>query len=199
MPQTVIRTGDGKVVRLADHGDYPLHSSALLQSNQSADASIFTYGLGALVTGGNTSSVKATKVHTNVPDTGRMPAAEEMLVFSVGIEFPCGTSLTAMRELLDDVYFELFIDGSKSYVEQLARHLPPGSGLYGVSTENATGEWSNGMPIPSAARQLAVPHLIEGNSTYSGKFSEPGGALVCACADILARANLRGFRKRKVQ
>jgi len=199
MPETTLRLPNGSAIKLGDHGDYPIFSSALIQSDQSVEAEIFTYRRGAELPGGNTSSVKADKRHTNVPDAGRMPDAQEMMVFAIAIEIDCGTALAALRQMLDSVFFELFIDGNKPFVEALVRHLPAGSGIDGHSTSNVVDEWNNGVPHQSAIRQFAVPHYIQGGSTYSGTLSEPGGALTMASTDVNTRVNLRGFRKRKVQ
>lgn len=199
MPPTEVRLPDGRVITLGDHGDYPLFSSAMLQSDQSVEAEIFTYRRGATLPGGNTSTVKADKRHTNVPDAGRMPSSEEMMIFSIAVEFETSVALAALKQVMDNVYMELFIDGSKPFVEALVKHHPAGSGIAGETTENSVYTWGNGVPHPSANRQLAVPHLIPGDSTYSVTLSEPGGALTAASADILTRVVFRGFRRRKVQ
>jgi hypothetical protein len=199
MPPTDIQLPNGQTIRVGDHGDYPLYSAAMLQSDQSVEAEIFTYRRGATLPGGNTSTVKANKLHTNVPDAGRMPSSEEMMVFSIAVEFETSVALAALKQVMDNVYLELFIDGSKPFVESIVKHHPAGSGIWGFSNEDAAYSYGNGEPHPAANRQLAVPHLIPPDSTYSVTLSEPGGALTAGSADILTRVIFRGLRRRKVQ
>lgn len=192
---TVVRGPGGQEVAVEDaQGNRPLYSSALVGSDQAVKMTLFRYAKGERVAGMNNSSVDADERHTNSDYSGHMPDSDEMLVYSIAVEFEADIPYAAIVSLMDDLYGEFYTQSEKPLYDGLARHFPCGTGIAGVSTSNEIFTYGNGEANANARTVLNVPVHIAPNKKFKWVFQAPGGALSMATADILCRVVLRGFR-----
>jgi len=197
---TSVRVAGGGTISLEDHqGDRPLWSAGILGSNQSVDVTLFRYAKGEKVAGMNNSSVSADERHTNNDYAGQMPDSDDMVVFSISVEFEADVPKAAIVSLMDDLYGTFYAAGEKPLYDGLARHFPAGSGIDGLTTVNADFSYSNGSPDPNARPRLTVPLHIPSNKKFKWVFKTPGGSLSMGTADVLVRTLYRGYRKLSVQ
>ena len=197
---TTIRVAGGKSVSLSDHqGDRPIWSAALVGSDQSVDMTLFRYAKGETVAGMNNSSVSADERHTNTDYAGQMPDSDDMIVYSIAVEFDSQVAFAGIAGIIDSLYGEFYAGGEKPLYDGLPRHFPGGSGLDGLTTENARFTFSNGSPDANSRAKMVVPLHIQPNKKFKFVFKVPGGTLALATADILTRVVYRGYRKLSVQ
>jgi len=192
-----IRVAGGGVVNLEDHqGDRPLWSSALVASTQSTDLTCFRYSRGDTIPG---SSTTADERHTNSDYEGQMPGTDDMVVYSIAVEFDADVPYAAIRTLMDDLYGEFYAGGSKPLYDGLPRHFPGGSGLGGLSNATAIESYSNGVADANSRAKMIVPIHIQPLAQFKWNWKVPGGALTLGTAAIPVRTVYRGYRKLAVQ
>ena len=197
---TTVRVAGGRMISLADHqGDRPIWSSAIVGSDQSVDMTLFRYAKGEKVAGMNNSSVSADERHTNTDYAGQMPDSDDMIVYSIAIEFDAEVEFAGISKLVDDLYGEFYAGGEKPLYDGLPRHFPAGSGLAGMTTENVRYTFSNGIADANSRAKMVVPLHIQPNKKFKWVFKVPGGTLALGTADVLMRVVYRGYRKLSVQ
>ena len=189
-PQT-IRTPSGESVAVdVEQTARAIWSSALLGSAQSNEADLFLYKRGETVAGDNNASTKANYRHTDRKDGGTMPIDRQLAVVSVAFEFEYNVTATAIGQILDRVYAELFAGSDLPIHRGLVRHYPAGTGVDFQGTATSVAIYDNG-DLRSPRFSFPRPVAIRAGSNYRVKL-DPQGALSTGSADTLLRCVLRG-------
>ena len=202
-----IKTPQGvKRFDLTDFGPYPLWSSAIYSTTQSSLMTFFQYARGSPKPGA-AAGTNGPKLDTNIESAaGPLSASDEMLIWSMRIEFfPSITSSAAaaiaiadMRELTYKPYTALYIAISKPASEGPVTFFPQGGGVYGATTQNAAEHWTNGVPAATAGRVYASPHYLGPQTPFRVEQEFPIAALSLAAATTSGRITVDGLRRRAV-
>lgn len=188
-----IKLDNGKVVPAEDFTDRQVWSGANIASSASADVTMFKFSKGeSVAASGTASAVTADFRHTNVQHKGIMPQTDGVEVRTIAYEFPPDVGLTALQQLSERIWTELYFGSERAVYAFLARHAPPGTGLWGVTTATATAIYNVGEPNPMHRLKFNVPLAIRPGDQYRGDIRIQGGALTMACADIFMRFIIRG-------
>lgn len=105
-----------------------------------------------------------TKEDTNLEQVQRLPDPQWMNVTSIGFYFTTDMIKTDVDAFLNDYYYEFWV-GQKVYSEGPLQCAPSGYGLYGVTTRNNEGGFSNGMPAAANTLDLRLPAPIGDGNT----------------------------------
>lgn len=188
-----VKLANGQSVGVEDFVDRNLWSVALIASAGSGDVTLFKYTKGQSVVGASNAATTADYRHTNVQYGGQMPQTDALEIRTIAYEFNPDVTKAALVQLAERVWTELYLGSDRPVYSFLARHAPPGSGLWGVTTENATYAWNLGEPNPTHRLKLNVPLVIRPGDQYRAEMRIQGGALTMACADVTMRLVLRGL------
>lgn len=206
---TTIQLANGQVVALADWVDDKLFGSAQLNNGQTGETEAFAAGRSQTIPGG---ARQQSRADTNLPRNGDsgLPAAYEMLVYSVGIlpvRVSCPPTGKTDPVLLDgsgavsDVpnqrtLFQVdrvtrfdFEYSGKVYTTGTIRDYPPGVGFSGFSTNSSIDNINNGIPSPRDRVSLVLPIHLEENQAFKGIF-RPEAALAISQAPSIGATNL---------
>ena len=188
-----VKLDSGKVVGAEDFIDRQVWSGANIASSASADATLFTYTKGETAAAtGTASALTADYRHTNVQHRGVMPQTDGIEIRTLAYEFPPDVTLTSLQQLTERIWTELYFGSERSVFSFLARHAPPGTGIWGVTTETAQQAWNCGFPDPQARHRFNVPLAIRPGDHYRADIRIQGGALTMASADVFMRLIFRG-------
>lgn len=178
---------------LTDFGPYPLWSTATVAAPQSTELVYFQYGRGSPKPGAG--GATGTKLDTNLDNNaGQLGAADEMLVWSMRIQLPNNITLNDIRELMAKTYNAMYISIQKPVSEGPIEFYPAAGGIFGTTTQNASENWTNGVPQSTAGRSFASPHYIGHITSFrvSQEFIQP--LAMAAARDV--RVVLDGLRRR---
>lgn len=180
---------------IADFGPYPLFSSMVFATTQSAELTAFNYAIGGNISG--TSSTQATKYDTNMlSGNQQLGAAEEMLVYALRAVLPPDITLADIKDVLKKTYVAVYISTQKPAIEGQIGFFPAGGGIAGQSTNNASEQWTNGHPAASAGRVFASPHYLRGGVNFWGQATFQSALSLSATVKLTMV--LDGLRKRPV-
>lgn len=196
---------DGKTIRVEDDGDYPLYSTADLQTGATDPIiNLFSYTQGQEVsrTRQTTAAVPRTAQirDTNVESAQRMGEDEGMTVVSMRcevLEHQCDTTngddaetfLGREPAVLDTnlnrlglwTVLRLKISGDKDYEVHSPLWFAAGYGAYTMLAGTAgavAAVATNGMPQHPAARFIRVPHVIAPAEQYKAVIENPDGKVL---------------------
>lgn len=204
---TTIRMPDGQEAAFADWQDMPLWSTIDFLSNfTDLELSCFTYTVGdrVPVTANAVANRTATLYDTNVDSPGSMSSTEEMLVYSIRVEYlqlrtlspnndpntgvassfpdPCPL-LVNIFSMQAELMLSLFVS-QKIMHEAMLGYYNTGFGPYspfGHWASGGTGTQSvanGGAPGADAVRALVVPVHIGSQEKFRVAIRNPSGATV---------------------
>jgi len=175
-----------------DYGHYALFSThAGIWSNKSQDSKAFTYVEGENIPG--TANRQATALDTNLKSVvGGLGYQEEMLVFSIMVEFPQKPLeqnpnspegldpnillLADMQTVVENTLFEFKVT-EKVYNEGPLTRYPFGGGIYAVSAVNNHELVNNGSPEHRAQKPLALPIHLQSLESFRSVMRFPYGSV----------------------
>ena len=188
-----VKLDNGTVVGVEDFTDRQVWSGANIASSASAEVTLFKYTKGMSVAkSGTASDVTADFRHTNVQHNGTMPQTDGVEIRTIAYEFPLDVTLVNLQQLAERIWTELYFGSERPVYSFLARHAPPGTGIWGVTTANAVNVWNIGLPDPTHRLKFNVPLAIRPGDQYRADVRIQGGALTMASADVFMRLILRG-------
>lgn len=164
-----IRTPQGvQQIDITDFGPYPIYSTATLSKTQQSEITYFQYASGGQKPG---STSTATKLDTNLRQASQLDPSGEMLIYSMRIEVTpseggsatptiSSTTLDDMNQLVGKIYNSLQISTEKPLSEGPLTFYPQGGGIFGVTTQTESENWTNGQPQATASRVYAAPHYL---------------------------------------
>ena len=188
----VINIPGGLQYDINDYGHYPLWSThAGIWSAKSQESKAFTYVSGENIPG--TTGRMATELDTNLKSTvGGLGYQEEMLVFSIMVEFPqhpleqnsAGDAgldpdkllLYDMQTVTENTLFQ-FVVTEKTYNEGPLTRYPFGGGIWAVSAVNNHEAVNNGSPEHRAQKPLALPIHLQSLESFRSIFKFPYGSV----------------------
>ncbi len=180
-----LRLPNGKMVRVEEWCELPIHSTADVPVNAGAapnEIYFFNYGEGdAYPVQGVTPPHAATKLDTNL-DKGAQLLVGEMFIFAHTLEPTEARALTIppaaldlyeypqtqFKETLAAVWAEFRVAG-KTFWEGKIAWTPQGSGLHGTNVAFGANVLNNGLPTPASMRRFTIPtHIAASNETIRG-------------------------------
>lgn len=215
-----LRLPNGKMVRVEEWCELPIHSTADVPANAGAapnEIYFFNYGEGDTYPG-SAPPRPATKLETNL-DKGAQLLAGEMFIFAHTLEpveaitvetvEPPGVQIFELprlqfKETLAKVWVEFKI-ASKIFWEGKIAWTPAGSGLHGYDVNPAAAVLNNGVPSPGSMRRFTIPtHIAASSEVIRGLFRFLNGPLVGGSAPDVDYYDwkwvwkLEGLRRRQV-
>lgn len=205
---TKMRLPNGMEVALVDWTDKPLFSTVDLETGfTTQEINLFQYVVGDPVASASPAAATrrtATERDTNISTPGAMASTEEMLVYSIKVEYhelqlastgvftgatPTGIGqpmpqVQRLAELNRLLLLRLIIS-QKEYVNAPLGQFMTGYGPHGsaaVSTDidnaNLAVLGNQGQPQQNAVRSFVIPHHIGGQEKYRVSLVNPGGGAV---------------------
>lgn len=188
-----VKDSSGKLIPVEDYVDRQLWSGANIASSASADVTLFKFSKGeSTASTGTASALTADLRHTNVQYKGTMPQTDGLEVRTIAYEFPPDVTLTALQQLSERIWTELYFGSERAVYSFLARHAPPGTGLWGVTTVSNREMLNLGEPNPAHRLKFNIPLILRPGDQFRADIRIQGGALTMACADVFMRLVLRG-------
>ena len=142
-----------------------------------------------------------TLAQTNMTQSQRLPAPEAFSIFGFRLRWAEDILLADLYTLLNGFCLE-FIIGQKVYQRAPLWHFNAGGGINAFTTANNTTILGNGLPTREAMHKLAIPIVIENQTTFfaqrqgNGVNLTAGGAGGTGATLVLL---LDGFYARGVQ
>ncbi|MCK9355561.1 MAG: hypothetical protein M0R22_00200 [Dehalococcoidia bacterium] len=188
-----VKDAGGRPIPVEDYVDRQVWSGANIASSASADVTMFKFSKGeSVAASGTASAVTGDFRHTNVQYKGTMPQTDGLEVRTVAYEFPPDVTLTALQQLSERIWTEFYFGSERPSYAFLARHAPPGTGLWGVTTVTAVSMYNVGEPNPSHRLKFNIPLILRPGDQFRADIRIQGGALTTAAADVFMRLVLRG-------
>jgi len=174
---------------MADIGQYPLYSSAVVAVAQAVDIRLFSFKLGDALPGAG-AGVIATELETNLEIAGQIGTGA-MRVESIGLSW-WGYSPAAITGV--GAYYPTLADVERFDAHCMARFevngkvfqhgrftmYPAGHGIYGYSVMNNAEVLSNGVPTFQARVVLRDPIILNSTDTFVLILRFPRGAITAA-------------------
>lgn len=156
----------------------------------------FSVPIGGILQG-TTSTIK-TKNDTNLEQVSQLTAPQHFNCSALRFIFAPTMALVDIAAFLNNYYCEFWI-GQKIYAEGPLHLFPGGAGIYGVSTQNNVGTFTNGIANCAAVVDFRMGdnpighHILQGQTFYvkviGTSFTESAVAanVQCALDGILSR------------
>lgn len=165
-------------VKLGDYLHKRLRSAIRPATNQSTELLFFRNSIGDAIAGD--SSTNLTKYDTNLQQRDGLPPGWAAMVYYFSVWFPQTMTLANMQDVQAKTLFELIIGSTDKVLDDGQMiHYATGGGISGVTTQNATEQWSNGVPAAGARNAYLVPHFIPSDPRvpFQVRTSFPAAAL----------------------
>jgi hypothetical protein len=140
--------------------------------------------LGASITAGTTYNFFSREGGTDDRDTNMLqasqfPAGTEVIVGSIQITPPGGTTLADQILLVDNGWIYVY-EGTQQTFQSPLQHCPGGTGIAGMTTRTATDVVTLGTPNPMAVVPMSTPPIIDRQTTYQVRMNFPDATTLAA-------------------
>lgn len=142
-----------------------------------------------------------TLAQTNMTQSQRLPAPEAFSIFGFRFRWQEDILLADLYAILTGFCLE-FIIGQKVYQRAPLWHYNAGGGINAFTTANNTTLLGNGLPTREAMHKLAIPIVIENQTTFFAQLQGTGITLAAGGAGgtgATFQLLLDGFYARGVQ
>ena len=207
--------GIDEALKLGDWVHSALRSAVNFSTGEiTGDDILFNYQVGGTVSGGGAGT--ASKYHTNMPDTGKLPSPMEALIYFMSIVLPPSIGATTAQtgvggtsavgdanDIAENVTWELRIGASKKvYDDGNLDRFPGGGGiagfsaLYGQSAATDRTTVTNGVPGAGAKQPYAIPHSIGSLEVFDVQATVT--TTLALAANTTVRVYLEGLIRRTI-